>query len=662
MHRLSRTLRHFATLFLGITMLAAFSAQAQDPKPVKDKGTKKYGYQAKDKSWVIAPAFDNAKKFDEGFAEVEINGLRGVINIDGAFVIAPEYDDVTKFDKNGFCELKRKVNGVKYQGVANRSGRIVIPVTARSVSVDRSGNYIYAKYDVEVPGFKADQEWGVFDSEGNEIFAPQFYITPSFKDGIGIAKSARNGLYGVISGDGSVIEPFKYLALSYGSHAYKGLGTDLSHVIWTEDMRSSQTMPQPGAVIPYDPQDDPIRALAWRRGPLGIRLHCNQVKRVEMYTRFTGMQAACQSLRLDWGFGRFVRLEPCVVPATTPDAMYYASGDRYYTIKAFLYEPDGRLVKEICSRGWIEANFRDGAIYNADGDERWVILANPNAVELPAYTLDVLDYQNINHSDIFSGLGISVSEVSRLYTLYSFTDLCRDIYEGENIGVNTYLPPVPDMAHARAAQKAGHSRIFHQHFRMGDVVNCKLDKKGEGLFLDLSKDLVCRYKDRFEDPSYTMSGGSELIFWGPNNARTVGLSLEVVPKSAPGTIDDVHHTDYSYRFVLSMYEEDGTWLRTLAEAPFVDFIQDGVVVFEKLGIALITRPLHKGPVKIVGEPLPHTLSALEAALMPPAPGNKPGAPNQQPGANQPGPNQAGPSATPSRQPTGSRSTATGGGR
>ena len=365
-----RILRHFAIVFLGFSMLSAFSAQAQDIKPAKDKATKKYGYQAKDKSWVIAPTFDVAKKFDDGVAEVEVNGSRGLINIDGSFLIAPEYDDITKFDKNGFCELKRKVNGVKLHGVANRSGRIVIPVEARSVDVDRSGDFIFAKYDVEVPGFKIDQEWGVFDREGNEIFAPQFYTTPSFKDGIGIAKSARNGLYGVISGDGRVIEPFKYLNISYTSHSYRGLGTDLSHIIWTEDMRSSQSMPQPGAIIPYDPQDDPIRALAWHRGPVGIRLHCNNLKLVQLYSKLGGTQAACMDLPIDWGFGRFVRLEPCKVSAGTPDAMYFGSGNCYYTLKALLYEPDGRFVKEVCSRGWIEANFRDGAIYNADGKER----------------------------------------------------------------------------------------------------------------------------------------------------------------------------------------------------------------------------------------------------------------------------------------------------
>ena len=114
-----------------------------------------------------------------------------------------------------------------------------------------------------------------------------------------------------------------------------------------------------------------------------------------------------------------------------------------------------------------------------------------------------------------------------------------------------------------------------------------------------------------------MSGGEEVIYWGPNNARTVGLSLATAPKSADCTVDDVYKTENSYRIVISLYEEDGTWLRTLAEAPFVDFVTDGIMVFEPLGIAVIT-PFVKGKKQeahgSLPEPLPHTISALEGAF------------------------------------------------
>ncbi len=276
--------------------------------------------------------------------------------------------------------------------------------------------------------------------------------------------------------------------------------------------------------------------------------------------------------------------------------------------------------------------------------------------------MGITDYRTVNHSDIFSGLGIGISDLSSLSYLYNYTSLCRDIIEGENIGICSYTPAAPSMVHARAERQAGRAPVFNYPFRMGDVVNCSVHKKDDKLRLELSDELVCRFKDELEDPYYTTSGGEELIFWGPNNARTIGLSLRAVPKTSGNTSDDIHHTGYSYRFVLSMYEEDGTWLRTLAEAPWIDYIQDGIIVFEPLGIALITpfagRPKHhpsapsgsvtganrsgtpqrngavtttqggaRNSVTIAPEPsrpapagpayltpLPHTLSAVEAAL------------------------------------------------
>ena len=86
-----------------------------------------------------------------------------------------------------------------------------------------------------------------------------------------------------------------------------------------------------------------------------------------------------------------------------------------------------------------------------------------------------------------------------------------------------------------------------------------------------------------------MSEREEVIYWGPNNARTVRLSLEAMTHNPEKyTLDDSHGTGYSYMLVLNMFEEDGTWLRTLAAAPWADYFQDGILVFEPLGIAMIT--------------------------------------------------------------------------
>jgi hypothetical protein len=152
--------------------------------------------------------------------------------------------------------------------------------------------------------------------------------------------------------------------------------------------------------------------------------------------------------------------------------------------------------------------------------------------------------------------------------------------------------------------------------------------------VELYENLACRFEDRFSDPYFSM-GGEEIIYWGPHNARTVRFGLKRVYKSSDATVDDVYGTDECYHLVLSLYEEDGTWLRTLAEVPYADFAAEGILVFERLGIAVLApragrsyRPdyTHSSgwrsnlrgsvvrTVKMPGaEKLPRTLSALEQA-------------------------------------------------
>ena len=154
---------------------------------------------------------------------------------------------------------------------------------------------------------------------------------------------------------------------------------------------------------------------------------------------------------------------------------------------------------------------------------------------------------------------------------------------------------------------------------MGEVVNCKLRNKGEEIEVELMNQLVCPFEDRFSDPYYNMKG-EDLIWWGPHNARTVRLSLRPTPNK-DALADDVSGSGRNWDIVLDQFEEDGTWLRTLAVAPFADFAQDGVIVFEPLGIALLApnavihRPDGPDIIKLKApQPLPHTVSALDGFL------------------------------------------------
>lgn len=579
-------MKHLNLLFCACAMLLSLAASAQGMKPVKDKATKKYGYQAKGKVWVIEPQFDAAAKFDKnGMAEVKVNGRTGIIDGQGTFIIPAEYDNISKFDKFGYCELMQKSGSVKYRGIADLTGRIVLPLEFRDVAVSRDGRLFFGEKDAPVAGFGYERLWGIYNVAGQEIFAPQFYIRPSFNDGYAVAIDGVKRLKGIICEDGTVPVPFEYLAITRSSGSYKCLATDFTRVFFSGDLRDKQVFRQTGAVIPYDPQGDPVRAAAYRCGPVGVRFHENSLKLMELRRDLLGATVLCADLPIEWGYGRFVRFEPFAVQPGTTGSMSF-SNQRSYVLKALLYEADGSLVKEISSYGYFEAECAQGLIYAAANGQRWLALADINAPGTRAYTLPLTGYRELIHTDVCHGLGIDPNAVSKLNNHTDFVNRCMDIIEAENVGITSYLPIVQDGAFAYAERDASRGMIFHRPFHIGEVVNCSVKRSEGGAEVKLLPELVCHFVDKLDDPYYKMEG-DELIYWGPNNARTVGLSL--IASKRGGTQDDVHGTGLAYDLVLSLYEEDGRWMRTLAIMPFADYVGNGMIVFAGPGIALLTR-------------------------------------------------------------------------
>ena len=580
-------------------MLLSLAASAQGMKPVKDKATKKYGYQAKGKVWVIEPQFDAAAKFDKnGMAEVKVNGRTGIIDGQGTFIIPAEYDNISKFDKFGYCELMQKSGSVKYRGIADLTGRIVLPLEFRDVAVSRDGRLFFGEKDAPVAGFGYERLWGIYNAAGQEIFAPQFYTRPTFNDGYAVAIDGVKRLKGIICEDGTVPVPFEYLAITRSSGAYKCLATDFTRVFFSGDLRDKQVFRQTGAVIPYDPQGDPVRAAAYRCGPVGVRFHENSLKLMELRRDLLGATVLCADLPIEWGYGRFVRFEPFAVQPGTTGSMSF-SNQKSYVLKALLYEADGSLVKTISNYGYFEAECAQGLIYVAADGQRWLAMADINAPGTRAYTLPLTGYRELIHTDVCHGLGIDPNAVSKLNNHTDFVNRCMDIIEAENVGITSYLPIVQDGAFAYAERDASRGMIFHRPFHMGEVVNCSVKRSEGGAEVKLLPELVCHFVDKLDDPYYKMEG-DELIYWGPNNARTVGLSL--IASKRGGTQDDVHSTGLAFDLVLSLYEEDGRWMRTLAIMPFADYVGHGMIVFEGPGIALLTRDPFAPEPKGVGTP------------------------------------------------------------
>ena len=605
----------------------AFSAPAQDLKPVKDKTTKKFGYQGKNKSWAIEPVYDNAKRFIDGFAIVEIDGRQGLIDTHGDLILDTEYDNIGKFDKNGLCELMIKDGRTKWYGVADQTGAILLPVDSRDINISKKGLYILANRAVDIKGFGGTTLWGIYDIQGRELFAPQFVNTPTYADGTFVAKSADTGLAGLMDMNGDVLLPFEYLAISRYGNGYRALTPDFTLIRYTDGLRNEQAERYPGAVAPYDPMGDPVRAAAWHNAGIGFRMQRNNIKRLDMSER----RAICSDLRLDWGRNRFVRLEPFEDPQRHEGAMEDPASGKYYTVKALLYEADGTLAEVLSDWGRLEGECSAGVVYRTEDGDTWILLEERNSLDVPSYSLYLSGYESFGHDNIYQGLGLRANDVERLADPHNYAARLKDICDGDNIGLSSYIPRPTDMFHARQARELMRSAIFRFPYSMGEVVSCTVQRRSEEVEVTLYEQLVCRFSDSLE-PSYYMSG-DEQIYWGPHNARTVRLSLE--RDNGDCMVDDIMHTDNKYRLILSLYEEDGSWLRTLAEVPYADYAHDGVIVFERANIAIlvpdITRTHHdhygrsgyrrdeRGPVQRVvripgTEKLPHTLSALNEGV------------------------------------------------
>ena len=582
------------TLLLCVAAIAiSIAANAQELKPVRDKSTKKYGYQDKSKNWVIEPAFDKAKRFDDdGFAVVEINDLQGLIDMNGDFLLQPEWDDIGKFNKLGLCEVTRKEGRQKFRGVADLTGRLVLPADCYSVVFHNSDGLITARRNASLPPYGIHDLWGVYDTKGREIFSPQFTYSPSFRKGVASATSGFNGRTGLIDIAGNVLLPFENLAVSSNFGDWQALTTDFSIRTYDSRLNVKEELRSPGSILPYDTFGDDVRAAAWHCGCIGKRLHYNNVRAVQISRNTVGRSASMSYLPLDWGYCRFIRLEPEIDTKDHPGRMEHPYTGQPYTLRALLYEADGSYIGVVSDWGWLEAEFPGGWIYNSEGNQKWIIFEDPNyPVRQRGNVIDLPAYNPIDGGDVISGLCLSNYDLKRMQTPSYRAKREQEIIEGENVGITSYLPhPAPrGREESRVIKETMRSPMFRHSYYLGDVVNCELRSSGDDVEIHLSDRLICHFIDKFPDLSFDMEGDEE-IFWGPNNSRTVALDLEPADHSGSEFIeDDIYDSKRKFKIVINMYEEDGSFLRTLGEAPCIDFMEDGIIVFERLGIALINR-------------------------------------------------------------------------
>lgn len=156
----------------------------------------KYGYVNKDGDVVIPYQFDDAGRFHNGLAGVEVGGKNGFINPQGEYVIEPLYSVCRYFERGG-DHVPFRQNGV--WGILAKDGRVTCPPTFEAMGIFAEG----------LVGARVNGVWGFVNAEGAWVIEPSF-DDAQYGFSEGIAGVCRGEWWGGVNRNGEIVMDFKY--------------------------------------------------------------------------------------------------------------------------------------------------------------------------------------------------------------------------------------------------------------------------------------------------------------------------------------------------------------------------------------------------------------------------------------------------------------------
>lgn len=575
-------------LLAAVTLLPA---AAQELKPVKDKETKLFGYQDESKNWVIAPQFDNARKFHGSVAEVMV-----------------------------------KENKNKLWGIINEDGEYVIPISCEDVSISDSQDIILANryFQLDNPGRYTNTDlyaWGVYDLEGNEIWAPQFESKPSFnRDGHAIVKDKATRKVGIVSLDGEVVLPIENFAVSSTIKGYDVLGPSLD--LYQFGSASSRNSSRTGAsrflgatpcTIPYNTDNDDLKAAAYGHRKIGIRLTANTIYSLdcEPSSRFNaslGNIVDSEGRTLDWGRynDRFVRLELAYADEETQLSVKDKVTGAVYTVVANFYEPNGEFIECLCPEGLLYAQLDLGIAYKTCYGEYWFIADDINwPYDLRHVQLGV--DKMIDWNSIEDMVGLSSSEKEDLCNFWRSGRRHTDVALADIGGLQSYSMPeeISNRETLSYQERLSNNYSFlFRRYHQGEIYQISSYSPGksentvkladEAPHADVELDYSAGFTYTCNDP----------IFWGVKGDRYVKIvpvpkRYYVAPTFSNGVIDDRPDCKYVINFEFRLYEEDGTFVQTLGHARTIWFGDEDILGFKDMKWVFTNREPRNGTVRFI---------------------------------------------------------------
>lgn len=583
---------------LTIILLAAtvcLPAAAQTLKPVKDKETKLFGYQDETKSWVIAPQFNNARKFHGPVAEVMI-----------------------KEDKN------------KIWGVIDTEGGIVIPIECEDVSINERQALIMANryFELRDPGRYTNTDlyaWGVYDLEGNEIWAPQFDSKPAFNnDGNAIVKDKATRKVGVISIDGDFVIDMVNFGIASNFQGYTVLGPNLDVYTYGNSSGSSNSGASLylGAVpctIPYNTDGDDIKAAAYGHRRIGERLTANTVFCMDVEpsgrTNVTldNIRTA-DGLNIDWGRynDRFVRLELAYADEDSQFAVPDSKTGVLYTVAANIYEPGGEFIECLSPEGLLYADLAQGIAYKTSSGQYWFIAGDPNwPCDFRRTTLNV--NKMIDWNCVEDMVGLSASEKNDLCNFWRSGRRHQEVELADIGALQSYSMP-EELGNREAARYQDHLintyRFLFRRYHNGQIYQISSFYPGKEESNVKISEGQPRAKLTLEYPTGFSYELRDPIFWGAKGDRYVRIvpipkRYYVTPALSDGVIDERPDSKYVITFEFRLYEEDGTFVQTLGTARDIWFGDEEIVGFKGIDWVFTNMEPRNGSIRFISrhEPL-----------------------------------------------------------
>lgn len=595
--------RIFVSVCLFLSAGLALSAQTSDDwKVVKDKATKKFGYQLKKSNeWVIGPAFDKARKFKSGVAIVTNDKMEGLID---------------------------------------ETGNFVLPCEFRTISVDNVNNLVHGCRYVLAGGNAANADdvidlWGLYGLDGKEIIPPFYDSKLNFnKYGISVARYAPTGMYGIISCMGDTVLPFEFIKINKSIWDFYALDRQfLLHEF--DEMgapKNAETVLSRGYVEPYDAEGDDVKAVVYHKMFIGERMHINNLRAIDnpdaafMAGRgrllFTDVKDVVVDRTLYWGekSDRFIRLFLSECSQDVPNAMYYQPTDKFYTIQAELCEPWGARIAVISEYGWIEALCNEGMIYNAQDKQQWFLSADVNMFARLNW-LDIIGYRKGGAATVQEAFCLGHEDNRILESWTKCRDLKYNITLLENAGIQSYMPLAVPSSSANAIKRL-ESRfpVLSSMFRMGEVYRGRYtgpDDRGNASF-KADPELVIPYADNYEYVNLKNTV-DEVLYWGTDNRSFIKLDLlpQSSGSSSPAIVDDVFNSSYKYSLAVNLYDSYGAFVRTLGISHDITCCEADIIVLGDLGLAFtVLKPDGSGRIYFrASKEQPNSMSVLSKTIL-----------------------------------------------